>query len=230
MSGLRTVLASAAGSIGLAAAGGLAVAGALLVAHRRATYRAVHGLPPDADALVVFGAAVDAEGPSGELRDRLAHAHALHTRGVAPVIRVAGDRCGAFDEADVMRDWLVARGVPATAVRPLQPAASTRAALRSLAAEGEGLRYIAVSSPYHAYRIALEARRRGLRMTVCAPAATRDTRDPAVHRVRIATEVVADAWYRLPERWTVGVHTGSGSFRRRIPGLVIRLLAGGTRG
>jgi len=230
MSGLRAVLALGVGSIGLGAAGGLAVAGALLVAQRRATERAIHGPTPAADALVVFGANVDAEGPCDELRDRLAYARALHARGVAPVIRVAGDRDGAFDEADVMRDWLIAHGVPPADVRPLRPAASTRATLRSLAAEDEGLRYIAVSSPYHVHRIAAEARRRGLRMTVSAPASTRETGDPGVHRVRVATEILADAWYGLPERWTVRVHTGTGSFRRRIPGLAIRLLAGGTRG
>ncbi|MFO1540440.1 MAG: YdcF family protein [Chloroflexota bacterium] len=229
MSALRAAFAAVvlAGAGACAAGGGIALL--LHRRHRRASAAAVRRRPRPADAIVVFGAAVDADGPGDELRDRLAHARALHARGVAPVIRVAGDRSGAFDEAEVMRDWLVAQDVPADAVHELRPAMSTRAALRALAAEGKGGRYVGVSSPYHAYRIAGEARRRGLVLTVSAPAVTRDSADPAVRRVRVLTEIAADAWYRLPERWTIGVHTGEGSFRRRIPVLLLRLSGSGGR-
>lgn len=229
MSALRMALtaAGAAGLVAGVAGGGLALL--LFGRQRRASVAAVRRDPVPADAIVVFGAAVDADGPSDELCDRLAHARTLHARGVAPVIRVAGDRSGPFDEAEVMRDWLVARGVAPDAVRELRPAMSTRAALRTLAGEGAGLRYIAVSSPYHAYRIAGEAHRRGLVLTVSGPAVTREMTDPAVHRVRVLTEIAADAWYRLPERWTAGVHTGEGSFRRRIPPLLVRLAGGPVR-
>lgn len=71
-----------------------------------------------ADAILVLGARVYPEGrPSDVLADRLDVALRLYRRGVAPQIVVSGDHAEPdYDEPGTMSAWLVARGVPASAV------------------------------------------------------------------------------------------------------------------
>jgi uncharacterized SAM-binding protein YcdF (DUF218 family) len=176
------------------------------------------GRPP-ADALVVFGAAMHADGPSPELRARLDHALALWRMGVAPLIIASGGVDAGRDEVEGMTAYLVDKGVPGDAVVPARPGATTRQSLRTLRTL-RGLRdqrYVAVSSPYHALRIRAEARRQGLRVTVSAPASTPETRDAAMHRVRLASELFALVWYALPPRLTAHVATGPGTLRHVVP-------------
>lgn len=179
---------------------------------------------PAADALVVFGAAAFASGPSAELRARLDHALALWRRGAAPLIVVSGGVDEGLDEVTAMTAYLVGRGVPAVAVVPARPGATTRQTLRTLRRLGDR-RYVAVSSPYHALRIRAEARRQGLRVAVSAPPSTPETRDAAVYRVRFASELFALVWYALPPHWTSRVATGPGTLRHVLP----HVLAGRAR-
>lgn len=113
-----------------------------------------------ADAIVVFGAAEYAGRPSPIFKARLDHAHHLYKQGLAPiVITTGGNRGGeedAFTEGGVGRDYLVAQGVPASAV-----IAETQSSDTSDSAERVGaimktnkLRTcLAVSDPYHIHRI-----------------------------------------------------------------------------
>ena len=143
------------------------------------------------DLIVVFGAAVGPAGPCPELRARLDHAARLHARGAAGRIRVSGGRTGSLSEAQAMRDYLVARGVPADALETDESGTSTRATIAALPA---GTRFVAVSSPYHMHRIAAEARRRGLECTV-SPA-----REVRVRPRQTAREVAAVCWYAVTAR------------------------------
>jgi len=176
---------------------------------------------PPADALVVFGAAVYADGPSAELRARLDHALALWRLGVAPLIVVSGGIDAGRDEVEAMTAYLVGKGVPGDAIAAARPGATTRQSLRTLRGLGDR-RYVAVSSPYHALRIRAEARRQGLRVTVSAPPSTPETRDAALYRARFASELFALVWYALPPRLTARVPTGPGTLRHVAP----RVLAG----
>lgn len=75
----------------------------------------VNAQPRPSDVAVVLGNRVERSGtPSGHLRLRLDHAFALYQQGVVKNIIVSGGlgREG-FEEADVMRDYLIQRGVPA---------------------------------------------------------------------------------------------------------------------
>ena len=65
--------------------------------------------------MMVLGALVHDDGrPSSVLEDRLRHAHELYVSGKAPKIIVSGDHgTEEYDEVNVMRNWLLARGVPA---------------------------------------------------------------------------------------------------------------------
>lgn len=71
-----------------------------------------------ADAILVLGSKVYPGGrPSDVLRDRLETALRLYRAGRAPTVLVTGDHAEPeYDEPGAMRDWLVARGVPASAI------------------------------------------------------------------------------------------------------------------
>lgn len=71
-----------------------------------------------ADCALVLGARVYADGePSPVLRDRLDEALAVWKRGEVRRILVSGDHgAPGYDEPGAMRAYLVARGVPASAV------------------------------------------------------------------------------------------------------------------
>jgi uncharacterized SAM-binding protein YcdF (DUF218 family) len=245
MAGPRPGLLLPAAGVGLAAATVMAAAalmGVILLAWRvrRAALaaatpfsavpggsvarRAVAPAAAPADAIVVFGATVDADGPCAELRARLDHAVALRRAGVAPVVSVAGGVADGIDEVDAMAAYLVEQGVPPDAVEPVRPGHNTRATLESLGRMG-ARRYVAVSSPYHAHRIMVEGRRHGLDLSVSVPASTPETRHRPTHRARIASELAALALYALPPSWAAHVGTGPGTLRHRAP----RVLAGQAR-
>jgi murein DD-endopeptidase MepM/ murein hydrolase activator NlpD len=122
-----------------------------------------------ADAIVVFGAALWAEGPSMTLRIRVARAAELYAQGLAPKLLCTGGHSDGRSEAKAMRALLLADGVPADAVIADDGGTDTRHALRSVKRFGDGRwRIIAVSSPYHLFRIGSEARRQGIEAQLCA--------------------------------------------------------------
>lgn len=76
------------------------------------------GASAPADCALVLGAGLDPAGqPSPVLRDRLDEAFALYARGDVRRVLVSGDH-GAprYDEPGAMRAYLVARGVPPSAI------------------------------------------------------------------------------------------------------------------
>jgi SanA protein len=120
---------------------------------------------PVCDVLVVPGARIHADGtPYDLLVDRLVMAQRLYELGKAPRILLSGRGGGGLpvDEVAAMRRWLVARGVPASA----------------LVDDGEGLRTldtmqrcgpvfgartaIVVTNPFHTARAVFLGRSAGL--------------------------------------------------------------------
>lgn len=182
---------------------------------------------PAGDAVLVFGAQALPTGPSDELRARLDHAVALWQRGGAPVIAVSGGIDGHVCETTVMCAWLMDNGVPADAIVRIEPGATTRETIRSARRAGD-LAYIAVSSPYHARRIRAEARRAGVRMATDCPASTPEWACPRVRRVRVATELMASAWYALPPSVADRLHAPLAPLRHAVPGAIIALARRGT--
>lgn len=204
-----------AGALGAAAA---TTIGLLLVRVRTAERRAWSwrpvagdGGPPAGSAVVVFGGRTRPDGPTGEVRARLDHAHDLRRSGAGEVIVVSG----GDDEMVVMSDYLVGRGVPPSVIVHGRPGRNTRETVTTMRrlADRDGLGpLLAVTSGYHARRVEDEARRVGIDTEVAAPRTSPESLIPRVHRVRVATEAVAIAWYALPDSWT-----------RRVPGPVRRL-------
>jgi len=120
-----------------------------------------------ADAIVVLGAAQYDGRPSPVFRARLDHAVALFRRGLAPRVVVTGGT-GTGDtvsEATVGRRYLLAAGLPGSAVDAESAGRSSAPSLRAAAdrvrAAG-GARVILVSDGFHMLRLRFLAHRFGL--------------------------------------------------------------------
>ena len=111
-----------------------------------------------AGAIVVLGAAQYHGRPSGALAERLDHALELYHEGIADVVVVTGGRRegDTFTEASASAAYMLARGVPESALR-LE--SGSRNSFEQLAAAARFLRregisdVVLVSEPYHAMRI-----------------------------------------------------------------------------
>jgi uncharacterized SAM-binding protein YcdF (DUF218 family) len=119
------------------------------------------------DAIVVLGAAQYNGRPSPVLRARLDHALELYREGQAPLVIVTGGigRGDTTSEAAVSRRYLVARGVPDSAVVVESEGRTTRAsmnAVRQWLRDRQLRRILLVSDPFHMFRLRLEARRTAL--------------------------------------------------------------------
>lgn len=123
--------------------------------------------PEPADAIVVLGAAQYDGRPSPQLAARLDHAVELWNRGVAPVVMVTGgNRPGdRFTEAEASENYLVDRGVPASAIMREDDGTTTfeslDAAARLLHEAGID-EVVLVTDPYHSLRSRLIAEEVGL--------------------------------------------------------------------
>jgi murein DD-endopeptidase MepM/ murein hydrolase activator NlpD len=171
----RLVAALAAGCTG-------AIGAALVGTSRRIRLDGRPGPLQQADAILVFGAAVWPTGPSLSLEVRVARAAEVYSEGWAPVILCSGGMSSGVSEAMTMRRLLLARGIPGDAIIPDDGGTTTREAIRSARAfdGGRWRRVIAVSSPYHMHRIRCEAARHGLDVVLC-PAVRPGPSTPELH-------------------------------------------------
>ncbi len=120
-----------------------------------------------ADAAIVFGARAYADGTaSTALADRVRTACTLHRNGmVKKLIFSGGPGDGTFHETDVMRSLALQWGVPDTDIILDREGLNTRATLlnsKSILAEFNAPRILAISHFYHLPRIKLESQRLGL--------------------------------------------------------------------
>ncbi|MBI2678705.1 MAG: YdcF family protein [Candidatus Koribacter versatilis] len=120
-----------------------------------------------ADAVIVFGAAQYSGHPSPVFKARLDHGYDLFRRKLAPVVITTGGQGGdpKFSEGGVGRDYLVARGIPDQALIAETQSDDTSESVARVAAimQRNGMRTcIAVSDPYHLYRIRRMLEREGV--------------------------------------------------------------------
>ncbi len=111
-----------------------------------------------ADAIVVFGAAEYAGRPSPIFRARLDHAFDLYQRKLAPVVIVSGGSGGdpTFNEGGVGRDYLAAKGIGDQHLIAETQADNTSQSAERVAVimrKNGWKSCVAVSDPYHLYRI-----------------------------------------------------------------------------
>jgi uncharacterized SAM-binding protein YcdF (DUF218 family) len=119
------------------------------------------------DAIVVLGAAQYDGRPSPQLAARLDHVLELWADDIAPlVVTTGGNRPGdRFTEAEASRNYLVHRGIPATAIVSEDTGTSTYESLDAVATllQDRGAETVVlVTDPYHALRSRLTAREVGL--------------------------------------------------------------------
>lgn len=120
-----------------------------------------------ADAIAVLGAAQYNGRPSPVLRGRLDHAADLYRAGLAPVVLLTGGvgEGDTVSESEVGRRYLVAHGLPDSAVRVLPDAATSESSIDDIAAwfgARRPRRVILVSDGFHLLRLRVLAGRRGL--------------------------------------------------------------------
>jgi len=111
-----------------------------------------------ADAIAVFGAAEYDGRPSPVLRARLDHALDLYRRGLAPLVITlgGGDPADRHSEGGVGQDYLLAHGVPESAIIAETESDNTEQSAERLAviARANGLKNIdVVSDGTHLFRI-----------------------------------------------------------------------------
>jgi uncharacterized SAM-binding protein YcdF (DUF218 family) len=110
-----------------------------------------------ADAIGVFGAAEYDGRPSPVYRARLDHALDLYHHGVAPLIITLGGNGGdQYNEGTVGREYLMAKGVPESAIIAETQSRNTAESARRIAviARANGLRrLVIVSDGTHLFRI-----------------------------------------------------------------------------
>lgn len=121
-------------------------------------YYAAHDQARLASAIAVFGAAEYDGRPSPVLRARLDHGLALYQQKIAPLIITlgGGDPADRHSEGGVGRDYLMARGVPDSAIIAETESSNTEQSARRLAviAHANHLRTIVVvSDGTHLFRV-----------------------------------------------------------------------------
>ena len=157
------------------------------------------------DAIVVLGAAQYNGRPSPVLRARLDHAIQLYHEGLAPRIVVTGGvgRGDTTSEALVGQHYLIANGIPASAVVVQPQGRSTQASMTAVAdwLESEHLaRVILVSDPFHMFRLRLEARRTDLEAYTSPTESSPISDNPVLELRYLATEAL-----KIPVSWMQAV-------------------------
>jgi len=165
-----------------------------------------------ADAIVVLGARVSADGVAGpDLRVRTLHAVDLYQRGLAPYLICTGGYQGdRLSAAAVARDLAISMGVPAENILLAENAMTTRedaASVQALMAARNWHTAILVSHPLHLERARLLFEGQGL---VAYPSPTNTHLETISWHTRLwltAREAVGIVWIGLeelgvPYEWT----------------------------
>lgn len=157
---------------------------------------------PRSDAIVVLGAAEYNGTPSEVFAARLDHARALYADHVAPrIVTVGGKQPGdRFTEARTAQNYLVAHGVPANAILPVEVGHDTLQSVRAVSHVFTTRGWhtaVLVTDPWHCLRSRTMARDAGI-----AAETSPERTGPAVHsrgtEVRyIARETVAYIYYSI---------------------------------
>jgi uncharacterized SAM-binding protein YcdF (DUF218 family) len=134
------------------------IAGYFLVTCLEIVWQSRRDEAQPADVIVVFGAAEYSGHPSPVFRARLDHAVTLYSRGLAPYLIITGGAGGdpQFSEGGVGRDYLATRGISERQLIAETQGDNTAESAERVAVimRTNNMRTcIAVSDPYHLYRI-----------------------------------------------------------------------------
>jgi len=154
-----------------------------------------------ADAIVVFGAAEYFGRPSPVYRARLDHAFDLYQRNLAPVVITAGGSGGEeqFTEGSVGRDYLIERGIGdrnLIAETHSDNSAESAERIANIMAANNMRSCIAVSDPYHVFRIKQLLEAQG-RVVYVSPRKPEITAGVMARALNVAREAASYTVWRL---------------------------------
>lgn len=188
----------------MAGSGGLSLLAGLTYATWQGWTAPTRPVAPAAGArILVLGRRLPGDGqPEAEFRARLVRAAALHAAvpGAEIVLLGGAPAPGRPGEAAAGRDWLIARGVPATAIRTDD---RSRHTLENLCCYRAGFPtaggpLLLVTSRYHVARSRRMAAGLGLACQVCAAEAPRRA---ALRPFRLLREAFLLQWYVAGSRF-----------------------------
>lgn len=170
---MRARLVTRAGLIKLAAALVTLYAVFFVWTCGRIVRQATRNEARSADAIIVFGAAEYFGRPSPVYRARLDHAYDLYQQGLAPLVITTGGSGGEvrFTEGSVGRDYLIARGIDDQHLIAETQGDNTAESVERVARildTNQLHTCIAVSDPYHMFRIRRMLSSRGF-LVYCSP-------------------------------------------------------------
>jgi uncharacterized SAM-binding protein YcdF (DUF218 family) len=169
--------------------------------YRQIRWYALHDEARPADAIAVFGAAEYDGRPSPVLRARLDHGLELYQEKLAPLIITlgGGDPSERHSEGGVGEDYLLAHGVPESAIIAETRSTNTRESVERLAAMArvnQLHRIVVVSDGTHLFRIHALCRVEGLTVYT-SPRREARPLSPAAGAERLLHEILSYTAFRL---------------------------------
>jgi uncharacterized SAM-binding protein YcdF (DUF218 family) len=179
----------------------LAASGWVLWVYGEIRYYATRNEVRPADAIAVFGAAEYDGRPSPVLRARLEHALALYEEKIAPLVITlgGGDPTDRHSEGAVGHDYLMAHGVPDSAIIAETESSNTEESAKRLAviARANNLKNIvAVSDGTHLFRVHALCESMGLNVYT-SPRATAHGLSGWDAFQRTMHEILSYTWWRM---------------------------------
>jgi uncharacterized SAM-binding protein YcdF (DUF218 family) len=164
-------------------------------------YYATHDEARPADAIAVFGAAEYDGRPSPVLRARLEHGLMLYQEKLAPLIITlgGGDPMDRHSEGGVGHDFLLAHGVPESAIIAETESGNTEESVKRLAAiarENHLENVLVVSDGTHLFRVHALCSRMGLNVAT-SPRPELRTLPFTTRMERIAHEILSYSFWRF---------------------------------
>jgi uncharacterized SAM-binding protein YcdF (DUF218 family) len=164
-------------------------------------YYATHDEARPADAIAVFGAAEYDGRPSPVLRARLDHGLELYDDKLAPLIITlgGGDPADRHSEGGVGRNYLMAHGIPDSAIIAETESGNTEESVRRLAAiarENHLARIVVVSDGTHLFRVHALCSDMGLNV-VTSPRQELRTLPFSDRLERMGHEILSYSFWRL---------------------------------
>lgn len=170
-------------------------------------FYSTHNEARPADAIAVFGAAEYDGRPSPVLRARLDHGLALYQERLAPMIITlgGGDPTDRHSEGGVGRDYLIAHGVPDSAIIAETESNNTEESVKRLAAIAHAnhlSNIVVVSDGTHLFRVHAMCASMGLHVATSPRQELRPL--PLIDRVeRTLHEILSYCFWRL--KWAIGI-------------------------
>jgi len=170
-------------------------------------YYATHDQAQPADAVAVFGAAEYDGRPSPVLRARLDHGLLLYQEGIAPLIITlgGGSPLDRHSEGGVGRDYLMAHGIPQSAIIAETESNNTEQSVRRLAviARANHLqRIVVVSDGTHLFRVHALCSSMGLDV-LTSPRPQARPLPSGLRMKRLTHEILSYTLWRA--KWLVGI-------------------------